>query len=102
MIQEKILCAAIWYKEQPKSAILPLNVDKGVVVAGLRHAYCIASFVALTGKRSVLTECGEYVQGFITTKDRFVDRKEAMLLAREAGQVPKTQSFEELFSEDLY
>jgi hypothetical protein len=100
--QERIICAAIWYQEQPTAKVLPLNIKSGVVVAGLRHGYCIATFVALTGKRSVLPECGAYVQGFITSKDRFVDRSEAMTLAKEAGQAPTSQSFEELFSEDLY
>lgn len=100
--KERLLCAAIWYKEQPTAKILPVNVKEGVVVAGMRHGHCIHSFVALTGKRSVLPECGEYTQGFITSKDRFVDRKEAMKIARESGQVTKQQSFEELYSEDLY
>lgn len=99
---EKVLCAAIWYKEQTTAKILPKNINIGVVVGGFRHAYCIHTFVALTGKRSVLPECGEYVQGFLTDKDRFVDRVEAMKLAKENGQVPQKQSFEELFSEDLY
>lgn len=99
---EKIVCAAIWYKEQPTAKILPKNISAGIVVGGLRHGYCISTFVALTGKRSVLPECGEYVQGFITSKDRFLDRREAMKLAKETGQVTSKQSFEELYSEDLY
>jgi hypothetical protein len=99
---EKIVCAAIWYKEQTTAKILPNNIKEGIVVGGLRHSYCIATFVALTGKRSVLPECGEYVQGFLTTKDRFVDRNEAMGIAKASGQVTSKQSFEELYSEDLY
>lgn len=99
---EIILCAAIWYMMQPTAKFLPKNIHCGVVVAGHRHAYCIATFVALTGKRSVLPECGSYEQGFITSNDRFVTRAEAMELAKKSGQVTSQQSFEELYSEDLY
>lgn len=55
-------------------------------------------------------EFGEYVghtrfrdtevQGFLTTKNRFVDRKEAAVLAYSAGQISEPK--EELYSEDLY
>ncbi len=73
---ERLICSAIWYKEQPTAKILPTNVTVGVVVCGHRHPHCIHTFVALTGKRSVLPECGEYEQGFLTDTNRFVDRKE--------------------------
>lgn len=97
---EYVACAAIWYKDQPTAKILPVNIDKGVVVCGLRHGHCIHTFVALTSKRSVIPECGEYVQGFITNKDRFVDRKEADEIAFKAGQIDKPDGC--LFSEDIY
>lgn len=97
---ETILCAAIWYKEQNTANFLPVNVDKGVVICGHRHPNCIASFVALTGKRSVTPECGEYVQGFLTNKNRFVDREEAAKIALSAWQIDMPK--QTLFSEDLY
>lgn len=40
------------------------------------------------------------VQGFITTKNRFVDRKEAAEIAYSAGQIASPK--DELYSEDLY
>jgi len=60
--------------------------------------------VALTGLRSVPAESGESVQGFLTNKNRFVDREEAYLIAEAAGQLndrPRGGSLQ-LFSEDLY
>lgn len=101
---EKILCAAIWYKEQPTAKILPVNVDIGVVVCGHRHPHCIYAFIALTGKRSILPECGEYEQGFLTDKNRFVGRREGFDIAEAANQLNDRNRFtnRDLFSEDLY
>lgn len=99
-MSEHVICAAIWYKEQKRAHSLPVNVDKGVVICGHRHPHCIATFIALTGKRSVLTECGEYEQGFLTNLNRFVSRAEAAIIAFEARQIAKT--VKQLYSEDLY
>lgn len=107
-MNEKILCAAIWYKDVPlkKSEILriqgfsPNNIDVGIVVCGWRHPNCLAQIVALTGLRSVTSEIGEYVQGFLTSKNRFVDRKEAAEIAFKEKQI--NNPVKELYSEDLY
>lgn len=107
-MSEKILCAAIWYKNPPlkKPEILdvqgfrPYNVDVGIVISGWRHPNCIAQIVALTGLRSVESEIGEYIQGFLTNKNRFVDRGEAAIIAYNEKQILKPTS--ELYSEDLY
>jgi hypothetical protein len=48
---------------------------------------------------------GEDIQGFITSKDRFVDRKEAYKIAVQSGQVHSNSlqpELKELYSEDLY
>ena len=47
-------------------------------------------------------------QGFVTSRGRFVNRTDAMVIAYSSGQVPKdvalrkNKTFNELFSEDLY
>jgi len=97
---ETILCAAIWYKEQNTAAHLPTNVDKGIVICGHRHPHCIATFVSLTGKRSVTPECGEYEQGFLTSNNRFVSREEAAKIAFTTWQIDMPK--QTLYSEDLY
>ena len=45
---EKILCAAVWYKDienklpfMGKESYLPKNLDIGVVFSGHRHGQCI-------------------------------------------------------------
>ena len=54
----------------------------------------------LTGLRSVDGEVGEYEQGFLTNKNRFVGREEAAIIAFDAKQIE--QEKKTLFSEDLY
>ena len=103
---EKILCAAIWYKDLPllKPEVLeprgfrPKNVDRGIVFCGYRHPNCIYQKVAVTGLRDA--ESGEYVQGFLTNKNRFVDREEGAIIAYDTRQIE--QQKKTLYSEDLY
>ena len=97
---EKVLCSAIWYKDLPTPVYKPINIDRGIVFCGLRHAHCLYQMVAMTGKRQC--EVGEEVQGFLTDKNRFVDRKEAAKIALEAKQVEKLDYWkDELDSSDL-
>ena len=105
---ERILCAAIWYKElelkmpevlQPRG-YSPYNIDKGVIFCGWRHHNCMYQKIAVTGLKESLT--GDNVQGFLTSKNRFVDRYEGNTIAINAGQAPKNSPGDRLFSEDLY
>lgn len=98
---ENILCAAIWYKQMPNTQPVYkcTNIAQGVVMCGWRHANIIGQCCALLDKKQF--EMGEYVQGFITTKNRFLDREEAAKLWIENGG-KLNYSTEELFSEDLY
>ncbi|HUS50921.1 MAG TPA: hypothetical protein VMZ91_12205, partial [Candidatus Paceibacterota bacterium] len=97
-MKEYILCAAIWYKKlklikpevlKPKG-FAPYNVDEGIVFCGWRHPNCIYQLVAITGLRS--PEAGESVQGFLTNKNRFVDRKEGGQIAFDAGQTEELKT----------
>ena len=105
-IPENILCAAIWYKELPlkreeplrKRGFSPYNVDKGIVFSGWRHPNCLYQMVAVSGLRQA--EAGEHIQGFLTNKNRFVDRTEGAKIAFEQGQTEKL--LKTLYSEDLY
>jgi hypothetical protein len=105
---EYILCAAIWYPDIPivKGGIPnqnPRNVERGAVFCGYRHPHCMYTMVAITGLRSVETEVGEIIEGFLTSKNRFVDRLEAYKIAIESKQIEKGKySSNTLYSEDLY
>lgn len=109
--QERIVCAAIWYKnavctgpysKQGKFAHQPRNVRKGFVACGLRHCNCFGVLAALYPDRRHLLERA-CVQGFITTENRFVDRKAAAAIAFATCQVLVPNPHHDgLHSEDLY
>lgn len=102
---ERIYSAAIWYKDLPTAKYMPTNIDKGVVVEGHRHADIIRTVLNLLGKRTTQfgeNSAGETEQGFVTNTNRFVNRVEAMKIAREANQLIEETTFLELYSEDLY
>ena len=81
---EYILCAAIHYD----NGIKYFNNDE------LKYKYGWAD--------DSLTRC-ETTQGFLTSKGRFVNREEALEIARAAGQVGDDAGYKkQLFSEDLY
>jgi hypothetical protein len=107
--QEYIACSAIWYKELElkKPDVLkprgfsPYNVDKGIVFSGWRHGNCMYQMVAIYALRDF--EAGESIQGFLTSKNRFVDRKEGAKIALACKQIKKLQfSKTDLYSEDIY
>lgn len=104
---ERILCAAIWYKDIPIKKdipqVRPKNIDKGIVVLGHRHGQCIWTVASLTGLRTATFAddgTGDHEQGFLTNFNRFVDREEAAKIAFNSGQINK--EIETLYSEDLY
>jgi hypothetical protein len=102
-LPERVVCAAVHYQDGNKYEHQPRNIESGVVICGWRHHNCLATVFAL--KPSLKMESAT-IQGFITTKGRFVDRKEARIVAFKAGQVKDWTSNHrdilELFSEDLY
>jgi hypothetical protein len=98
--EERILCAAIWYKDGKESSGNPTNINKGCVIVGRRHHNVISTYYSLTGNK---TGC-DAEQGFITSLDRFVDRHEALIIARNANQILDENEVRggQLYSEDLY
>lgn len=86
---ERIVCAANMFSD-------------GVIVLGVRHGceIMIAQAKAMGRENLLRTK-----QGFYTNWQRWVDRKEGMLIAREHGQLYRpdgTNNEEILFSECLY
>jgi hypothetical protein len=104
-LKENIICSAIWYKdlevkkELPIETFLPKNCDRGVVFCGFRHGQCLYSMVSIYGLRQF--EAGEEIQGFLTNKNRFVDRVEgAIIFIENGGKLRYSTNW--LYSEDLY
>jgi hypothetical protein len=114
---ERVLCAAIYVdtgKAEPprRSYAYPAT---GLVFAGWRHSDCFTLMNDwanhLTEKEKAAIEAvQEYQlhgrnQGFLTSKGRYVDRREAWEIAFDAGQIPDLRRKGEgpiLCSEDLY
>ena len=99
--EEIILCAAIWFRDLPRlkdNPHHPINTNHGIVFCGHRHGHIIAQLNCLLGKSQ--HELGESIQGFLTSKNRFIDRSEAAELFIKNGGKPDFET--RLFSEDLY
>ena len=89
-LSEEVICAAIQFK-------------CGKLILGHRHGDCIMNAV----KRNPPLEPKGAIQGFITSKNRFVDRKEGMTIQKATGKPScygKNGEYvgDILFSEDLY
>jgi len=115
MKKEFILCAAIWVNDNQKHEQQPENIDIGFVVCGRRHHNCYQTIKDLKGDvneyfKSLNISDDDYRkhQGFITSLDRYVDRKEGWKIAIENEQVQfglkATENGEDsiLISENLY
>lgn len=108
--QERILCAAIWYDDGNTYMFQPVNIKSGIVVSGLRHPHCktiLRSWLYPNWQTDSLQDQlkieinSKEVQGFITSSQRFVDRKEAAKIFVSGGNKLK-YSTNDLYSEDLY
>lgn len=110
--KEYILCAAIWYKdgtEAPRGMIAQ-NIDSGVVIGQWRHGNCInvratnpiwnkkalkeridrdSQEVSMLVSEEKTDVPYDYVDGFLTSKGRFVDRWQAAKIALDCGQISK-------------
>ena len=98
--EEKILCAAIWFKDiHPRATHRPKNTPGGVVLCGFRHGDIISQLTAMTNLR--MADVGISIQGFLTNYNRFVDRLEgAEIFVQTGGELKHHRT--KLFSEDLY
>lgn len=93
---ERILCAANQYEDR---------TGKKVVIAGVRHACSVMVSAYLKIRDEVHRE--SEIQGFLTTKYRFVNRQEAWKIAAEQQQIVcrvggDTSKGGTLYSENLY
>lgn len=118
--KEYILCAANWYKdgtEAPRGFIAQ-NIDSGVVIGQWRHGNVInvrstnplwnAKKLAERRRESPM-EIEKYedtlsyfdeVDGFITSKGRFVDRWQAAELALLCGQIDEKRALNDKWEGD--
>ena len=110
-MKEKIICAAIWFDDGIAHVHQPDNITTGFIICGRRHHNCFNTLAILKG-RSARLKYKERVQGFLTTKNRFLTRDKAALVAINAGQVinlgenakwgEADLKTVQLYSEDIY
>lgn len=118
MKNEFILCAAIWINDGIYHEGQPQNIESGFVICGRRHHNCYQTITDLCGE-NVNSKFGKLInamsddeirshQGFITSLDRYVDRKEGWKIAKENSQIQFGLDASErgdasiLISENLY
>lgn len=111
MSKETILCAAIWYNDEKEHASQPSNIKTGLVFCGHRHPNCVAIICDMFYPNWQTLEIEDFLrvtvlnnshQGFLTSKNRFVDRYEGARIALESGQITELKYGKQLYSEDLY
>ena len=96
---EYVMCAANYYDNGEECHFQPYNVGSGYVICGWRHSCCGGVYMATNPTAKSWDHC---VQGFLTTKNRFLTRAEALELVISTGQLTKPLIGGVLTSEDLW
>lgn len=78
------------------------RLDDGRIVRGHRHDDCIQTILKWRGAGQDVGKVRMEQQGFLTSRGRFVDRKEGYALQVAAGLLKGRQGVHVLMSEDLY
>ena len=97
-MEERIICAANKYTHDKHD-------DNPIVILGIRHgcSFMFDHFDDLL-ESGVNLDDWEEEQGFVTSKHRFVSRKEAWFIAESQGQIIRDHNkcIGTLYSEHLY
>ena len=102
--KEKIISSAVvFWNNNSQTEFRNPNNDEGVLMAGKSHDKIYKTIKSLTGKIELdnpKNEFGEFQEGFLTSTNRFVDRKEAWLIAKQNNQLTEEGFLKnELYSE---
>lgn len=103
---EYVMCAANYYNDNEDHMYQPYNIDKGFVICGWRHPNAGYSYLGAANMRVPyvfpIERWDDCIQGFLTSKNRFLTRAEALELVKSNGQLTKPLLGGELSSEDLW
>lgn len=94
---EYVMCAAIHIDDGKCYSYQPYNIDTGIVFCGWRHPGVFEQMRDLD-----LSGISKGIQGFLTTKNRFLTRQEAYELVKKVGQLKQPLIGGMLTSEDLW
>jgi hypothetical protein len=99
---ERIMCAAVWFDDNTHHDNQPINIKHGYVLCGFNHSNVFKQLGILTDEwRDILGK--NKTLGFLTTHNKFVDRKEAYLIAKRENQIMyKNDNVKELHTTDMY
>lgn len=92
---EYVMCAAVHVSDLISHPHQPFNIDDGLVYCGWRHPSVLAQIPRSKDEQL-------QTQGFLTTKNRFLNREEALELVKQNGQLKKELIGGMLTSEDLW
>ena len=105
-MEEIILCAAIHYDDKIIHIGQPNNIKTGYVICGFRHNNIKDTFYDLFSETQYSDVKNSITEGFLTSKNNFVNRKNAYWIAKERNQIRnymnEDDKYENLISEDLY
>jgi hypothetical protein len=106
MITDKqyIICSAIWFNDGNEHVHQPKNIKTGFVIAGRRHHNCYITLDIILkladpniDKLAISNKLSEReTQGFITSDNLFVNRREAYVVAKNSGQIIEREPNKEL------
>lgn len=97
--------AALSSSVSPKEVCIcaAIQLADGRIVRGHRHDDCIQTIIKWRKAGQNPSLVSQAVQGFLTTRERFVDREEGYRLQLAAGRIPNTRRGAHILtSEDLY
>jgi hypothetical protein len=115
--REYVAMSAIWFDDGHEHWGQPFNIKSGFVITGKRHDNCYATKSALSGglgpsevrmpsgdivNLARLTGPRRIIQGFVTSKNIFLSREEAAVLAYRCGQILWWKEGDPLTSEEIY
>ena len=112
-MKEYILCSAIHIDDGKDYEDVPAGIFTGFVVTGRRHSDCyqtiknLCKILCISSRyRDIEDICDRKHQGFLTSKDRYVSREEAYIIAKRNNQLllppAKNDEGSILTSEELY
>jgi|GEM_PF-2298766 hypothetical protein len=104
---EFIICSAIHYDDGIEYPHQAKNIHTGLVICGRRHHNCITNASLMLGDKYNKNLANRAAQGFMTSEDRYVNRKEAFRIALAQKQIihnfyDENNADQILCSEDLY
>ena len=102
--KEYIICSAIHFDNDTEYLHQPVNIKTGIVITGRGHHNCYTTLAYVEDGMGYWKsfDKGAKGQGFLTSENRFLNRKEAYIIAVNQKQIKEKNIKIELFSKNIY